>query len=69
VIFQKQKTRRATGGSSKINGHFAGASDGNSKATRWADCKPVLALASNRKRELASAYKGPFTGWWGRVTA
>jgi hypothetical protein len=67
VIFQKQKTRRVNGGSSKNNGHCERASDGQSKALLRAYCKPALALASHCKRGLASAYKGPFLGWWGRV--
>lgn len=65
---QKQKPHRVNGGASKNQTEETVASNGNSKALLRAFCKPPLALASRCKRGLASAYKGPFTGWWGRVS-
>jgi hypothetical protein len=68
VICKKQKPHRVTGRASKNQTKETVASNERNKAILRAYCKPGLALASRCKHGLASAYKGPFTGWWGRVT-
>jgi hypothetical protein len=60
---EKPKPHRANGEAPKMNKR-AGRSDRFRKADFRLSRKPLLARASSRYQELASAYKGPYIGWW-----